>query len=909
MPKGARGRGRGRGGRGKGPAKAKGPAKVKDSGNGKEKDGGGRGGKTDAGGRGKKIVYPSPKIQNRWKHVSAAAKAPKVPVPKDDGSTSESEDSDELDIDVICQKILAAPSDIESMDEGANASESEKEEVHRMPVPPRKSRIKRRVIESASEDEPPSAVPGPAKRVTAIPEPAVPGCSKEPDPPMLARVSSPSDAGDMDDVPRPDPHGAEAQMSEDEEGTDDVPEYDIFRSDADEIGNTDDEAEDLDWMPSESESDGAYSDTEESTESEEEADPDASSSDFMGFSPTHQQTALPRYGTRPNVETKFVQGPPREKPTKFLFNVGNTRRVGVIPRMGPNPKPLDYFSLFFKEEDFVEIAHQTNLYADQQLREMPLPAHSRFKKWKQTNVMELKNFFALQIAMGLTKQTDLKSYWSTSPVTQTPFYPSTMSRDRFANILSMFHLADNNRIPHRDAPNYTPLKKLGPIFNDILDRFNNVYNPNREISIDEGMVPWRGRLRFKVYNKNKPKKYGMKAYMLCDAHNGYVMKFHLYYPNKDKDDVGVHGKLHDIVMNLLKGRLHVGHHVFMDNFYTSPTLFTELLNRGTDCTGTLRPNRQGTPRSIQDVRVGKGNTHIMHAKVNAKTLQLVKYHDRSIVYLLSSLGTDEKVAVQNRRRRDQETEKPQIVDMYNKFMGGVDLADQMVSYRNVSTKTLKWWKKLFFHVINFAIMNAYILYKMRYNQKRVTQCNFREEIVYALVAQVDYSQLPVPVPSLHRQTANQNPPFRLAAGNHFPAKYVSPRGSTRKTHGRRCAVCSPAEKKFHQDNPDEMRKGRKRFGSESVYYCSLCNTALCVTPCFRIYHTAKDYVQFYIDDVYRPKHHDYVQRHPDGPSPPRPKKGGRNRKSTTTNTTTTTDEDGHQRREDAAAAGAADPDN
>ena len=43
-----------------------------------------------------------------------------------------------------------------------------------------------------------------------------------------------------------------------------------------------------------------------------------------------------------------------------------------------------------------------------------------------------------------------------------------------------------------------------------------------------------------------------------------------------------------------------GHHLYMDNFYTSPTLFSSLLHVGIGACGTLRCNRIGVPTSIKN---------------------------------------------------------------------------------------------------------------------------------------------------------------------------------------------------------------------------------------------------------------------------------------------------------------------
>ena len=48
---------------------------------------------------------------------------------------------------------------------------------------------------------------------------------------------------------------------------------------------------------------------------------------------------------------------------------------------------------------------------------------------------------------------------------------------------------------------------------------------------------------------------------------------------------------------------------------------------------------------------------------------------------------------------------------YNKYMSGVDANDQLLKYSHFSRRTLKWWKKVFFRLLNICMVNSYILYK------------------------------------------------------------------------------------------------------------------------------------------------------------------------------------------------------
>ena len=42
------------------------------------------------------------------------------------------------------------------------------------------------------------------------------------------------------------------------------------------------------------------------------------------------------------------------------------------------------------------------------------------------------------------------------------------------------------------------------------------------------------------------------------------------------------------------------HHLYVNNFYTSPKLFKDLLEAGTLACGTVRSNRKGFPAAVQD---------------------------------------------------------------------------------------------------------------------------------------------------------------------------------------------------------------------------------------------------------------------------------------------------------------------
>ena len=70
-------------------------------------------------------------------------------------------------------------------------------------------------------------------------------------------------------------------------------------------------------------------------------------------------------------------------------------------------------------------------------------------------------------------------------------------------------------------------------------------------------------------------------------------------------------------------------------------------------------------------------------------------------------------------------------------MEGVDKSDQLLSYHNVLRKTLRYWKTLFYHMIDIAAVNAFILYNLIATSsgvKTITENEFRDNLVLQIIA-------------------------------------------------------------------------------------------------------------------------------------------------------------------------------
>ena len=85
--------------------------------------------------------------------------------------------------------------------------------------------------------------------------------------------------------------------------------------------------------------------------------------------------------------------------------------------------------------------------------------------------------------------------------------------------------------------------------------------------------------------------------------------------------------------------------------------------------------------------------------------------------LLSTIDSaNQFVEVQKKVKLNQKFEKitvkkPFVIERYNVYMNAVNKLDQMLSKYNLFRKCVRWWKTLFFHIIDISIVNVYILFR------------------------------------------------------------------------------------------------------------------------------------------------------------------------------------------------------
>jgi hypothetical protein len=105
----------------------------------------------------------------------------------------------------------------------------------------------------------------------------------------------------------------------------------------------------------------------------------------------------------------------------------------------------------------------------------------------------------------------------------------------------------------------------------------------------------------------------------------------------------------------------------------------------------------------------------------------LKWRDREIT-VLTTMHRDVMVTLNKGRKIQEYVRNPQCVTDYNEKMGAIDHSDMTLSFVECVRKTIKWYKKLFFHTVDLCLLNAHALYLTK-TGNRVPLAKFQLDII------------------------------------------------------------------------------------------------------------------------------------------------------------------------------------
>ena len=262
-----------------------------------------------------------------------------------------------------------------------------------------------------------------------------------------------------------------------------------------------------------------------------------------------------------------------------------------------------------------------------------------------------------------------RDYWSIDPDLRCDAFCETISRNRFFEIKSFIHTADNQSLSESRMAKVEPLYDL---LNKKIQQFGIVHE---DLSIDESIVSYYGRHSCKQFIRAKPIRFGYKLWVLASA-TGLPYKIEIYQGKSTGDtDESIGTRVVKKALEICENSK--DHSVFFDNFFSSYQFITDLGTKGFRATGTMRNDRIMKNKEIMKKKE-RGSFEFRCDE----NVGIVRWNDNSVVTIGSNAyGVEpiENVKRWIKEKGKENVQEPAVIAAYNRGMGGVDLLDRALS--------------------------------------------------------------------------------------------------------------------------------------------------------------------------------------------------------------------------------------
>lgn len=377
--------------------------------------------------------------------------------------------------------------------------------------------------------------------------------------------------------------------------------------------------------------------------------------------------------------------------------------------------PLGLWKLLIPDSMIEKVVNYTNIHLETYRGNFQDPDRTDLR---YVDIVEMKAYLGLLLLTSISKsgRESMSSLFSADGHGR-DIFRCTMSMKRFFILTVCIRFDDRNTREMRRQQD--PTAAVNEIWADFISNSQRMYSIGQNACVDEMIVPFRGRCKFRVYMPNKPAKYGMKVLCLTDARNNYLFNAYLY-GGKNTDGIGLSNEEKKLgiptqsVIRLVKPIGNTNRNITCDNWFMSMELLRELRNRGLTVLGTLRSNKPEIPTEFLPNRNRAPGSSIFGFTSTETLVSYVPKKNKAVL-LLSSCHHDDKC--------DELSGKPDIIIDYNSFKGGVDNLDKKCAIYSCNRRTRRWSLALFFALLDISANNAYVLFSD--SRERVQMDRFR----------------------------------------------------------------------------------------------------------------------------------------------------------------------------------------
>lgn len=483
-------------------------------------------------------------------------------------------------------------------------------------------------------------------------------------------------------------------------------------------------------------------------------------------------------------------------PARNIVRGGLPGIKGPALALGNAPSKEDVWSLFFDDEIISKIVTNTNIKMSSVRQH--LARETNKSNYRPTNDVEIKALIGLLLVESVLKCNGEKmtSMFCKDEYSR-PLFRASMSLKRYEILIMCLRFDESETREQRKRNNRAAA--ISEIFDKIISNSLSVYRPSAYLTIDEMLVPFRGRCGFRMYMPKKPKKYGIKVMCLADAKTSYLLDAYIY-TGRDSDGVGLtvdEKKLSvptQSLIRLCKTVQGTNRNITADNWFSSVEGVAELGKKKLTYVGTMKKDKKAIPEEFLPNKTRPVVSTLYGFREDMTLMSFVPKKNRAVCLISSMHDTIETNQAKN---------KPEIISFYNSTKAGVDLLDMKCAIFSANRKTRRWPMAIFCRLVSIASVNAFIVYMSFRGNGLMNRFDFIKELAHDLI-----------VPHLRMRLENvQNLPRGLKTdiqsilGNDVPADVAEgvpddrlqkrktcqkcPSGSDRKT-AHKCIKCSYA---------------------------------------------------------------------------------------------------------------------
>jgi hypothetical protein len=375
--------------------------------------------------------------------------------------------------------------------------------------------------------------------------------------------------------------------------------------------------------------------------------------------------------------------------------------------------PYLLFKEYLPTQLFTYFAEQTNAYSIQNTGTSV-----------DTSSLEMEQLFAIWLYSGVVSVPAYRDFWSSA--TRVPAVADIMPVNRYEKLMQHFHMCDNTKIKGPEEDGYDALFKIRALYDSVRKSCrSNAQTENQ--SIDEQIIPFKGRHSHKQYLPCKPNPWGFKVITRASS-TGIVFDFILYCGKYTENEFSVKtlSVTSNIVITLCSSipSQVTGVKLFMDNYYMDVDLMLHLKrDRQIETCGTFRSNRiRKCPLEDEKALKGRGRgSHDQQTDVKSNLCMVRWYDNRAVTMGSTFLQASPLGKVKrwdSKQKKSIEITRPNIVAVYNRNMGGVDLGDMLQALYRCQRRSRKWYMRIVQYLVWTALSNCWLTHREHIPDKR-----------------------------------------------------------------------------------------------------------------------------------------------------------------------------------------------